>query len=220
MAGTLAPPGPLGFTFSETMGGFIAPYPPDYRRAAAAGRAADDRLRFRVRVTIPDLDHFIRDPAHQAELSGTVEAARFGGVCPIDTGTFHLFIEDERGRKEMRYRLYFRDAAGHAHRLEGYKDVHQDHGLDVWVDTTTLFTTVRREDQTDEPVVARGMLHIRARDLVPQVASMRALNADGPRDHVWTLLRFSSFFAGRLWHEYGPMGKGAARRQRRATTSE
>ncbi len=204
MAGTAARHLPLGFTFSETMGGFIAAGVGDYRQAAAAGRELDDPLRFRVTVTIPDLDAFIRRPEHEAALSGTVEAKRFGGRRPIDDGAFNLFIEDERGRKEMRYRISFRCADGHRYRLEGFKDVHNDRGLDLWADTTTLFTTVRDEEAPDEAVVARGVLHIRAIDLVPQVLSMRALNPRGIGDRLSALLRFGSFFAGRLWHEYGP----------------
>ena len=193
---------PLGFTFRETMGGFIADGAGDCREAEVLGRRLGDQLRFRVRITIDDLARFIGDPAHAARLTGTVEAPRFGGTMPIDDGTLNLFIEDERGRKEMRYRISFQARDGRRYRLEGRKEIHNDRVVDVWSDTTTLFTTVRHEDGEEEPIVATGVLRIGLLDLVPQVASMRALHARGRGDQARALTRFGRFFFGHLWGEY------------------
>jgi cholesterol oxidase len=160
-------------------------------------------LRFVVTVSTPDLDAFLKDPDHQAVLTGTVEGSRVGGGrVAIEPGTFNLFARDEQGRMQMRYRFSFRDRHGLRYRLEGFKDVHNDMVVDVWPDTTTLFTTLRREDEPGEPVVASGVLRIRPIDLVPQVRSMRALNARGLADHARAVTRFNLFFAGKLLNEY------------------
>ncbi|MGH2586053.1 MAG: hypothetical protein ACRDJE_14160 [Dehalococcoidia bacterium] len=194
---------PLGFTFTETMGGYMIAGEQDYRRAEKLGRRLGERLRFVVTVSAPDLDAFLDDPSHEAVLTGTVAGSRVGGGrVAIEPGTFNLLVRDEQGRMQMRYRFSFRDRHGQRYRLEGYKDVHNDMVVDVWPDTTTLFTTLRRQDEPDEPVVATGILRIRPVDLIPQVRSMRALNARGLADHARAVTRFNLFFAGRLLNEY------------------
>jgi hypothetical protein len=204
----------LGFTFRETMGGFVVPG----TDAAPDDASRSDRrepLRFRVRIIVPDLAAFLADPTHQARLTGTIESARFGGTLSIDDGTFNLFVRDEGERAQMRYRLPFRGSDGQDYLLEGVKDIRDGPGFDLWADTTTLFVTIRRG--RDEPTLAIGTLRIRPLDLIPQVWSMRAVNARTPVDHAIALARFGGFFFGQLWHEYGP---GDARRARRQHDSE
>jgi cholesterol oxidase len=187
-----------GFTFTETMGGSVTPgdtVPTKRRRDGTP-------LRFVVTILVDDLHAFVRDATHRARMTGTVDSPMFGGSCTIDDGVFNLFAEDARGRKKMLYRMSFTARDGVRYRLEGFKDVHNDYVVDVWKDTTTLFTTVRREDGGDDPVVATGVLTIRAVDLIPQVLSMRALNARQPLHHVAALSRFGMFFTGRVLDEY------------------
>ncbi|MHB8574651.1 MAG: hypothetical protein ACYDCQ_04905 [Dehalococcoidia bacterium] len=193
---------PVGFTFTETMGGHVAPGEQEYAPAEKLGKKLGEKLRFKVTITMDDLDAFLADNAHAAGLSGTVEAKRFGGKVPIDSGGFNLFVEDASGRKQMRYTMTFRDTAGQAYRLDGFKDVHNDPGLDMWSDTTTLFTKVHRVDEAGEHVAATGILHIRALDLIPQVRSMKALNARNPAESAAALAKFGRFFFDRLWDEY------------------
>ena len=58
---------------------------------------------------------------------------------------FNLFVpSDDPKRSNMRYRLWFRDGVGAPFTLEGHKDIEDHAGLDLWKDTTTLFTTVLR----------------------------------------------------------------------------
>ena len=42
----------------------------------------------------------------------------------------------------MRYRLWFRDCAGNPLTMNGFKDVGDDAGLDMWKDTTSLFVNL------------------------------------------------------------------------------
>ncbi len=225
------PAKPVGFTFTETMRGHVAPGEhDDYAQAEALGKRLGDRLRFTVTIHIDDLDAFLTDPAHPARLSGTVEAQRFGGRQTLEDGRFNLFIEDEAGgRKQMRYSMTFRDVHEQRYRLDGFKDVHNDPGIDIWSDTTTLFTRVYRLDGAGEagttavaagPVVATGILRIRAIDLVPQVRSMRAVGARNPAESAAALLAFGRFFFGRLWDEYHTSLKPSFPRPRRRRPAE
>ena len=58
----------------------------------------------------------------------------------MQRGWFNLFTRGRRpGRRRMLYRLHFADAGGNPLTLVGHKDVHDDPGLDVWPDTSTLY---------------------------------------------------------------------------------
>jgi cholesterol oxidase len=111
----------------------------------------------------------------------------------------------------MRYRLPFH-ANGSRHILAGHKAVRNDRTVDLWTDTTTLFATLEQDGDGQPTEIARGILHIRPIDLVPQVLSMRAVQPHKPWDHGTALARFGLFFAAELWREYGP----SLRRRRRA----
>jgi cholesterol oxidase len=223
------PAKPVGFTFTETMRGHIAPGEhDDYAQAEKLGKRLGDKLRFTVTIGIDDLNAFLAAPEHPARLTGTVEAQRFGGTVPLEDGRFNLFIE-EGGRKQMRYTMTFRDRHGERLRLDGYKDVHNDPGIDIWTDTTTLFARVYRLDGrgeagttavVSEPVVATGILRIRALDLVPQVRSMRAVGAHNAAESASALLAFGRFFFDRLWDEYHTSLKPSLPRRRRAGAVE
>jgi hypothetical protein len=55
----------------------------------------------------------------------------------------NLFVERESpAYKRMLYRLEFADGMQHALTMTGYKEILDDHGFDVWSETTTLFTRV------------------------------------------------------------------------------
>ena len=186
----------LGFTFTETMGGNIVAGQEKYVRKGG------EPLRFTVTILVDDLKSFVQNPAHEARMTGHVDSPRFGGRQPLENGVFNLFAKDESGRMQMRYDMRFRDSSGIRHRLTGYKDVHNDFVLDFWKDTTTLFATLYRENNGTEEEVGRGVLAIRLADLVPQVLSMRAINARHPGQHVSSLVRFGTFFTVKMLGEY------------------
>lgn len=220
---------PVGFTFTETMRGHVAPGEhDDYAHAERLGKRLGDKLRFTVTILIDDLDAFLANPEHPAILTGTVEAQRFGGAVPLEDGRFNLFIE-EGGRKQMRYTMTFQDRHGQRLRLDGFKDVHNDPGIDIWTDTTTLFARVYRQDEpaeagtaavVAEPIVATGILRIRALDLVPQLRSMRAVGARNAAESASALLAFGRFFFDRLWDEYHTSLKPSLPRRRRKAAVE
>ena len=210
---------PLGFTFTETMRGYIASGELDYRAAESIGRRQGDAFRFILTVRSTDLDTFVRNPSHEAELTGTIESERFGGTRPIEPGVFNLFMENERGRKEMRYRFFFSDPNGKRYLFQGFKDVHNDYIFDFWKDTTKLFVTIREDDGGEQSVAATGILYIRPSDLVPQVLSMRGVNARSIVQHARAIVRFGLFFTERMLDEYLPFKLPSALRGGQSTTT-
>jgi hypothetical protein len=96
--------------------------------------------------------------------------------------------------------------------MDGFKDVHNDRMVDVWYDTTALFTDVRpAEGAAGEAPAFRGILRIRLIDLVPQVLSMRGMNTKNPLGHAGALVRFNWFFSWTLMKEYARPPRRAPR---------
>lgn len=195
---------PVGFTFTETMQGFVG-MGADYAEGRRLGERAGERLRFRVTITMPDFRAFLDDAEHAALLAGTIDSTSLGQGLAVQDGTFKLFARDGRGHRTMQYRLPFTAADGTPGLLEGHKDVHNDRTIDFWYDTTALFTTLQGGPiQGGAGGNALGILRIRPIDLVPQVLSMRAVHTRNPARHAQVLGRFGLFFLGSMLDEYRP----------------
>jgi cholesterol oxidase len=197
--------GAIALSFTEEMKGFLDFEETDYERAHRAGKAADRRLMFHLTITADDVERFVDDRNHEATVEGWVGCDALGGRRPVEGGHFNLFV-DQNGdsrHKRMYYRLYFRDGAGHPLTLVGFKEVRDDPGLDVWSDTSTLYTRVltghvTAEQEPDAPVIATAILHILPRDFARQMTTFRVR----PAHRVDALARFGTLFAGALWKAY------------------
>jgi predicted acylesterase/phospholipase RssA len=176
-----------GVSFHERMAGRL-------RVADLAPNIA--RCELLLDVTIDDVDRFVTDPAHVAQVRGDVVCQFLGGRLPILSGTANLLAEKAVGDLRMRYDLVVADDNGRTLRVVGEKFVHRDTGLDLWPDTTTLYTTVH--DVADETEVAAGVLHLSPAGLLRQLASMRGKG----RRPVGALAQFLIFFLGRLADTY------------------
>ncbi|GII80321.1 hypothetical protein Sru01_53030 [Sphaerisporangium rufum] len=193
-------------SFTEEMGGFVAPGVTDPASGDMTGRSTGDRLSFRLTIGIADVDRFLAEPEHPARAEGWLESALAGGRRPVERGWFNLFAPGGTpDRREMRYRLWFTDAAGRARTLSGWKDVHHGPPTRLWLDTSTLFVTLLEGHVPDggdggATVVGAGTLHIRPTDLA---ATLKSLRTEGPHG-VAAVARFGRFFVGQLWDVYGP----------------
>ena len=194
--------------FTETMKGFFTFNETDFDRGYREGRNDDNAIRFRLTIDIQGVNRFVTRPDHEATASGYVESDAFGGRREVEAGVFNLFVDqDDPGARRMLYRLFFTDSAGHPLTLAGYKEIKDDPGLDMWSDTTTLFTRILRghidSDRAEEAeLVGAGILRIHFRDFLKQLTSFRA---SGPThaDRAAALIRFGRLFAGNLWDVYG-----------------
>jgi cholesterol oxidase len=167
---------------------------------------------FHVTVYMTDIERFIEDPQHQGSITGHVECDALGGRLEVQQGWFNLFVAgdaDGEEHKYMKYRLLIADGEGHPITLNGYKDVHDDRGFDVWSDTTTLFTRILAghvtpdDDDDAAEVVATGILHVLPADFAVQCTTFRV----HPAHRVDAIGRFGALFAGSLWEAFGPGAK-------------
>jgi cholesterol oxidase len=198
--------------FTEEMKGYVAfGTDGDYDAGFRKGRRTKTDLMFHLTITAEDLDSFIADPAHEAVARGFVRCPQLGGELEVANGVFNLFVDqegDER-RKRMFYRLPFADSQAHPLTLVGHKVIEDDPGLDMWTDTTTLFTrilsghVVTDAAQENAYVVATGILHIHPLDFARQLTTFRV----HPAARVDALARFGALFAGDLWDVYARRGR-------------
>jgi choline dehydrogenase-like flavoprotein len=127
---------------------------------------------------------------------------------------------NEHGRERlMYYYLLFDDRRGTAWRLEGYKRIKDDPGLDAWRDTTTLFVRLFAAGE----LRSAGIVHIDLPGLQAQLRSMRimyggkrivsgrieAMPDPDPARVAWALASFGQFFFGNLQRIY-PEALGSA----------
>lgn len=199
---------PTSFEFTEKMRGYVSAGATEYHGGFEAGKHDGTSLMFKLTIKAPDIDEFCRSPQHQADATGYVDCQQFGGQRIVERGVFNLFVDTaDMNKKEMRYRLFFRDADGNQRTLSGFKRVQNDVGPDIWSDTTTLFVNVfagwvEYDQEASGETVAMGMLNILPIDLAEQMTTFRA---DGPnlRSRTAAYEKFGKLFLGDLWETYG-----------------
>jgi uncharacterized protein (DUF362 family) len=170
---------------------------------AMAGAVGDRPLSFDVKIRIADLGHFLNEPEHRAELTGTVTCAALGGTMPVRDGGFQLFVVDaQSGLRQLRYFFRFTAAGGDTYYLYGHKDVHDDPGLDVVKDMTCLYTNVYRGEDERAPLYASGELRFGMADLPSLLASFKVENAGDWTQELAARVAFASFAWGQLRDEY------------------
>ena len=198
--------------FTEDMKGYLgAGEAADYQRGFDAGKAAGTFFWFHLTIVVPDIDFFVRDPDKSGTADGWIECDRFGGRRPVERGFFNCFVDvgaPQANTRNMRYRLFFRDAAGAPLTLSGHKVVIDDGMHNIWRDTSTLYTKVleghvEMAAEAAAAVVATGILHIEPLDFAKQ---MTTFTSDGAtfeaRDKA--MATFGRQFLGTLWDVYKP----------------
>jgi len=193
----------LGLTFREVMTGGFALGETDPETGRRKGAAAGTSVALHATVMIRDLDRFLAEPDHPGGLAGSVESSLFGGVCTGSNGVFNLFNPSgQPGLKLMVYELGFRHA-GQDYYLAGRKEVRNDPVLDMWKETTTLYTTLHAGTDKSGPVVGAGVLSLGVADLIRMLGTVHATGSDSLASQAGAIARFGRFFLGELWDSYG-----------------
>ena len=191
--------------FTEEMKGYVALEVADPKAGRERGRSLGQEMMFRLTINVDDVDAFVVDRNHLGRAEGYVDTDVLGGRLPVRQGWFNLFTRDgDPTTRWMLYRLHLTDPAGNDLTFVGHKRVHDDPGLDVWPDTSTLYVRIlvgHTQPATDGQarVVGAGVLNILVPDFVQQLTTFRS---EGPRKaHAFT--SFGRLFLGELWAIYG-----------------
>jgi cholesterol oxidase len=193
--------------FTEEMKGYVTFAEEDFQRGYERGRESDNYLMFHLTIEVEGIDDFIANPRHEAAAHGWIRCEELGGELPVERGIFNLFVDTDREEeKRMLYRLHFADGVGHPLTLTGYKVIANDPGLDLWPDTSTLYTRVLSghvDEGTDEgaEVVASGILRIRKLDFLRQLTTFRA-SGESAGQSLRALVLFNRLFMDQLRRIY------------------
>jgi cholesterol oxidase len=193
--------------FTEEMKGYVAFGETDFDAGYRAGREQKNFLMFHLTIAVKDVARFVADPEHVASAAGYVECAALGGTLPVEKGVFNLFVDRDKDVKNMLYRLWFHDGGGSPLTLTGFKVIKDDPGVDIWSDTTTLFTRILRghvppERDESAEIAASGIIVIHLMDFVKQLTTFR-VTASNFEARVAAATAFGRLFLGALWDMYG-----------------
>ncbi|CAN5783083.1 alpha/beta fold hydrolase [soil metagenome] len=198
--------------FTERMAGFLSTrMTDDFEAADRQGKVDGSTCEFLLTIRSEDLEAMLADPAGNAAMSGTVTApALSSSPLVVSDAVFQLFgTTGNRNEREMRYKMTLSSEEGRTFRFDGFKAVHDDPGLDLWADTTTLFITVR-EDDDNGPVVGRGVLRIAIPDFIRQLTTITVEGAPSVALRLEAQARFGRLFAGELFRVYGGIARRTA----------
>jgi cholesterol oxidase len=190
----------VGIAFKEIMSGGFAWGETDPAAGAAKGKA--DILSMHGTVTIDDIDAFIGDSNHAGVLDVVMDWAPFGMHVPAPGGVFNLF--SPTGDPKLKLMVYEWPAVkdGTRYYFAGHKNVREHSVLDLWKDTTTLYTQLYEGNDKTGPVVGAGIISLSVEELAKMTANFKPLNAPSPEAGLAAVGRFGKFFMGQLWDTY------------------
>ncbi len=152
-----------GVRFTETMRGFVSTSSvDDYQAGFDRGQADESPLDFTVTVTADDVDRLVDERDHEADLAGTVTAPALSPTpLTVEGGRFNLLVRDAEhaGARQMLYSMPLVADDGRRFHLEGFKQIQDDEGMDLWSDTTTLYVTVHDGEGAERSGRGQGHRH-------------------------------------------------------------
>ncbi|HAQ20765.1 MAG TPA: GMC family oxidoreductase [Prolixibacteraceae bacterium] len=195
-----------GVSFTETMRGYISlNEKSDYKKGYDEGQKNNSPFDFTLTIQSQDVEAFDADSNHKAEMIGTVNCPALSKypITAID-GVFNLFVKDDpKGKvKLMKYGMKLKTNEGATFYFNGFKEIKDDKGFDMWSDTTTLFITIYEGADDQSLVKGKGILKIAIGDFIKQLQTMKAIHADNTGESLRAVSKFGKLFAGEVWETY------------------
>lgn len=203
----------LGIRFTETMKGYFSTSAQSgddletFRVAASMAKEARSEMAFTLTIFSHDLDNMLKNADHAAKITGTVNCAALSAQpMTVSEGVFNLFerMPFPPDTRHMIYSMQLTTEEGKTFFFKGYKLVKDDPDvLDIWPDTSTLYVSVYAGNDDTQPLVGKGILHIKPEDFAVQMTTLEVTNATSYAQKLEATARFGKFFAGVLWESYG-----------------
>lgn len=195
-----------GVQFTETMKGYFSLNEiEDFEKAFQLGEKEDSPFEFTLTIRSEDVDKFLSDADHLAGMTGTMVAPKLSAY-PLTAydGKFNLFVPDpsNASAKKMLYEASLMSKEGKPFLFKGYKEIDNNSGVDVWLDTTTLFITIYEGSIDSGKVIGKGKLKIEIGDFIKQLTTMNAINLQKGESGIKSVGAFGSYFAGNVWDTY------------------
>jgi cholesterol oxidase len=195
-----------GVSFTETMRGFISlSERADFKNGYEEGRKNNSPFDFTLTIQSQDVKAFSKDNNRKAELIGTVNCPALS-KHPISAmnGIFNLFVKEGPGEKVklMKYGMKLNTYEGASFYFNGFKEIKDDKGFDMWSDTTTLYITLYDGSDDKGNVKGKGILKIAMSDFISQLQTMKAIHGDNNKESLSVVSKFGKLFAGEVWDTY------------------
>jgi hypothetical protein len=230
-------PDGVGLIFDEEMEGWYFPgilnsQPGRTGDLELPGRVPGDgtppagavECRFRLRMTVRDINEFVEGSAHEASASGELRFGAFEGYSPaiimVDPKRSrfnYLRVNEATGEAEMNYHLEFRGIEGRRFIFEGRKYMQKDRAAgadavrEVLDDYTTLYCHVY-ESGVQLQELGTALLKFRTFEDLPAMGNLagflKSFSATGTADPLIRLqaqMRFLGFTAQFVQREYDPL---------------
>jgi choline dehydrogenase-like flavoprotein len=183
-----------GVEFTEVMTGYmyVGDDIEDFDTAANAAEGLGSSARIYLSIHAWDTDTLISREDHRAMLTGTFICGGLpGSPFLVLRGEFQLFNDDARSTDTTNVTYNFDMISIHGEKVHfsGYRTVDPSitlSPLDTWKAVSTLYATLTRPDGL---VISRGVLNIRPRDFVPELATFSATGRD-----LWARVQSSGQF--------------------------
>jgi len=188
--------------FKETMSGYFSLDETEYKNGEQEGKKKENTLAMHANVKISDMEKFINEPLHAAELSGTIDFPPLAMNIPATSGIFNLFKPAQTpDETHMVYELGF-EHENTSYYLAGQKIVKDNPGFDLWSGTTTLFTYLHKGTDSTGEIYGAGILKLGVKELIDLVQTITVPDASSNNEKFKTIQAFGSFFLGELWDSY------------------
>ena len=193
-------PSPVGIVFKEVMsGGFTLGETDPATGAAAAGNTV---LVMHGTVTIDDVDKFINDPEHAGVLDVVMDWPAFGTGLPAPGGVFNLFSPSGDPTLKLMVYEWPVEFNGKSYYFAGHKNVEVHPLVDLWKDTTTLYTQLHQGTDKTGPVVGAGIISLSLEQLIKMGSNFKPVGAPSMEAGLAAVGKFGKFFMGQLWDTY------------------
>lgn len=185
------------------MWGYLHQGVKDFEEGHSLGKSEGKKTSFDATIEVDSLEDFMHLSGREARLSGTFNHLHLGYGLPIREGRFTLFQVDPRtGQMHMEYRFTFTSKDGRQYTFFGFKVIHDDPGLDVLKDMTTLFSRIYKGPLEQGNIWGSGILRFHVNDLPIMIFSMEATGTTGLGQSLKTKAQFFSFVYGSLRQTY------------------
>jgi cholesterol oxidase len=179
-----------GLRFTETMTGAFETVP----------------MSFTLTVASDNLDDMLKNPSHEAGISGSVDCESLSPTpLSVTGGRFSLFVDDPE-RIDVRlmvYRMVLRSPENKEFYFHGVKTISKSSVFEAWHQTTTLAVTVYEGADDTGDVLGTGVLHISPQDFLTQLRTIEVTNAPDMKSRLEGIAEFGKFFGGVMWESYG-----------------
>lgn len=194
----------VGLRFSRRMSGFFLENTDDFQHGAKVGEKRKNIIEIKCRITVDELDKFLKDSDHVAQLDGQIDYGDLGNGLRIQNGIFNLFKPDSvESKRKVIYQFNFNSKSGQPYLFVGENLIYRDRSsTEVLTDISTLYTRIYHGYSNSGKISGAGILGFRATAFPDIFNSLEILNASNSLERIGAISTFYGFIYKELENIY------------------